>query len=589
MIWRFFFSVLFSCSAAATALSQDAGTAIEQPNFVILLIDDAAFMDLGVYGGEARTPNIDALAARGMMFTRYYTSPLCSPSRAMLLTGLDNHEAGIGTIGEIITPEQRGQPGYTLQLEEGVTTIAERLRSGGYRTLMTGKWHLGHTPDALPSAHGFDRSFALDASGADNWEDKAYMPYYQEAPWYENGEAASLPDDFYSSEFIVDRMIDYIAETDRDQPFFAYLGFQAIHIPVQAPPEFTANYNGVYDDGWQALRERRWLRAKSLDLIPEGAKLAPMREPLRPWASLSAEEQAVYAARMEVNAGMLEAMDYHIGRFIEQLKNDGLFENTVFIVTSDNGPEHSRGDNDWRLRLWMKLNGYHIDEEGIGEEGSWGFIGPEWAMAAASPGNLFKFYAAEGGIHVPLIVAGPGISAGMRQDAMANVIDIAPTLVDLAGIGTELPDARPMSGRSLAPLLRLETDSVYGETDAVAVEVSGNSAFIRGDYKITRNQRPFGNGTWRLYDLKADPGEVTDLSSAEPERLADMIAAYEAYADRVGVIPVPEGFNSQLQIAKNTQMRQLKAYWWILLIAAALIIAVLGLFFWGVRRLLRRT
>lgn len=589
MILRFLFSVLFSCSAAATALSQDGGTAIEQPNFVILLIDDAAFMDLGVYGGEARTPNIDALAARGMMFTRYYTSPLCSPSRAMLLTGLDNHEAGIGTIGEIITPEQRGQPGYTLQLEEGVTTIAERLRSGGYRTLMTGKWHLGHTPDALPSAHGFDRSFALDASGADNWEDKAYMPYYQEAPWYENGEAASLPDDFYSSEFIVDRMIDYIAETDRGQPFFAYLGFQAIHIPVQAPPEFTANYDGVYDDGWQALRERRWLRAKSLGLIPEEAKLAPMREPLRPWASLSAEVQAVYAARMEVNAGMLEAMDHYIGRFIEQLKNDGLYENTVFIVTSDNGPEHSRGDNDWRLRLWMKLNGYHIDEEGIGEEGSWGFIGPEWAMAAASPGNLFKFYAAEGGIHVPLIVAGPGISAGMRQDAMANVIDIAPTLVDLAGIGAELPDARPMSGRSLVPLLRLQTDSVYGETDAVAVEVSGNSAFIRGDYKITRNQRPFGNGTWRLYDLKDDPGEVTDLSSAEPERLADMIAAYEAYADRVGVIPVPEGFNSQLQIAKNTQMRQLKAYWWILLIAAALIIAVLGLFFWGVRRLLRRT
>ena len=170
---------LLCLAAISTCPAGSAQQSMERPNFVILLIDDAAFMDLGFYGGEARTPNIDALAARGMMFTRYYTSPLCAPSRAMLLTGIDNHQAGVGTIGEIITPEQRGQPGYSLELEPGVLTLASRLKPEGYRTLMTGKWHLGHSETALPSAHGFDRSFALDASGADNWEDKPYMPYYR--------------------------------------------------------------------------------------------------------------------------------------------------------------------------------------------------------------------------------------------------------------------------------------------------------------------------------------------------------------------------------------------------------------------------
>ncbi|WP_233356160.1 arylsulfatase [Henriciella aquimarina] len=592
---RIFLAVFFTCLARmataplqAGAQEEETGAPPQQPNFVILLIDDAAFMDLGVYGGEARTPNIDALAARGMMFTRYYTSPLCAPSRAMLLTGMDNHRAGVGTIGEIITKEQKGEPGYSLELEPGVLTIAARLKAAGYRTLMTGKWHLGHEPDSLPSAHGFDRSFALDASGADNWEDKPYMPYYREAPWYENGETASLPDDFYSSRFIVDRMIDYLGETEADKPFLAYLGFQAIHIPVQAPPEFTANYDGVYDEGWQALREHRWQTAKSLGLIPATAKLEPMPSDLRPWAALDEDEQALYAARMEVNAGMLEAMDHHVGRLIEHLKQQGLYENTVFIVTSDNGPEPSRGDNDWRLKLWMKFHGYHLGTDDIGEAGSWAFIGPEWSMAAASPGNLFKFYSAEGGIHVPLIIAGPGIAAGMRQGALANVTDLAPTLLDLAGATAPMEEAKPMTGRSLAGLLRGEAQSVYGPEDPLAIEVSGNSALIRGDHKITRNQRPFGDGEWRLYDVKADPGEVHDLSDAEPELMQSMLADYETYAREAGVIPVPDGFNSRKQISRNTMKRQLRSYWWILVGALILLAGLVALVWMGVRRLVRR-
>ena len=361
----------------------------DSPNVVIILVDDAALMDLGVYGGEARTPNIDAMAARGAMFLQYRTSPLCSPTRAMLLTGLDNHMTGVSTIPEVLPEEHKGQPGYTMALEPGVLTLADRLRAAGYRTLMSGKWHLGEAAEEMPHNHGFDRSFSLAASGADNWEDKSYMPYYSDAPWWEDGVEASLPDDFYSSEFIVDKMIEYLEATNDAQPFFAYLPFQAIHIPVQAPPEYIAKYDGVYDDGWNALRQARYERAQELDLFLPGAPLAPMPEDARTWQSLSEEDKDLYTSMMEVNAAMLEAMDFHIGRFVEYLKAEGKFENSIFVVTSDNGPEYNRGDEDWRLKLWQAMNGYNIDPNRAGLEGSWGFIGPEWAAAAASPGSLY--------------------------------------------------------------------------------------------------------------------------------------------------------------------------------------------------------
>ena len=198
--------------AIATALlaSLLPGQALAQPirpNILVVLVDDAALMDFGVYGGEARTPNIDALAKKGALFSRHRASPFCAPSRAMLLTGLDNHTAGIGTIAEVLPQEFKDQPGYTMALEPGVVTLAQRLKAGGYRTMTTGKWHLGHGPGELPVDHGFDRSFILDASGADNWKDQPYLPYYREAPWFEGREEALLPDEFYSSSFLFDQMI----------------------------------------------------------------------------------------------------------------------------------------------------------------------------------------------------------------------------------------------------------------------------------------------------------------------------------------------------------------------------------------------
>lgn len=548
------------------------------PNVVLILVDDAALMDFGAYGGEAHTPNIDALASAGTQFSSYHTSPLCSPSRAMLLTGIDNHRTGVATIEEVLPPEQRGKPGYSLRLEPGVLTIAERLKGAGYRTYMTGKWHLGHGEGDLPSAHGFDRSFALDASGADNWEKKPYMPYYREAPWFEDGKPADLPEDFYSSKFMVDRMIDYIdADKSAAEPFFAYVAFQAVHIPVQAPREFTAHYEGKFDAGWQVLREARWARAKALGLIPQDAPLAAMPDTMRDWASLSAEDKAIFSKAMAVYSGMLEAMDFHIGRLIEHLKARGVYENTIFIVTSDNGPEPSDPVHATGMNVWMALNGYDWDAATLGEKGSLAFIGPEWAQAVASPSRLYKFYTTEGGLRVPFIIAGPGIVPAKKTGAAAFVTDVTPTILDFAGVSAEAkPDAVAITGRTLRGVLDGSSEQAHPADTPVGFEVAGNAALYRGGYKLVRNGPPLGDNQWRLYDLARDPGETNDLSTSEPERLAAMLADYKSYQQEMGVLDLPPGYDVQQQIKRNAIAKQLGFYWWVLVLAGVVVVGLVG-------------
>lgn len=440
-------------AAAAPVLAQEA-----RPNIVVILADDVGFSDLGAYGSEISTPNIDALAARGALFSNFHASPVCAPSRAMLLTGMTSHLAGVGNLPETLPPEHQGAPAYLGRLADDVVTVAALLQRAGYRTAVTGKWHLGHTPSALPPSHGFDRSFVLDASGADNWEQRSYLPIYSDAPWFEDGEPAVLPEDFYSSQFIVDKAIDYIEEGEgASEPFFAYLAFQAIHIPVQAPREFVEKYEDVYAEGWEALRRARFEGVVARGLMPEDVELGPMPDGLRAWESLTDEEKALFAKSMAVNAGMLEAMDHHIGRFIDHLKQRGDYENTVFFVLSDNGPEPNAPSDIPGFSQWLWWEGYSRDVETLGEKGTYAFIGPEFASAAASPGAFFKLYAGEGGIRVPFIVAGPGIPAAGHVADFSFITDIAPTILELANVD-QLSDVdgravKPMTGRSLMPLL----------------------------------------------------------------------------------------------------------------------------------------
>lgn len=550
-----------------------------KPNVVLILVDDAGLMDFEPYGGEAKMPTLSSLAEKGVMFTNYRTSPLCSPSRAMLLTGIDNHQTGVASIPELLPAQHQGKPGYTMHLESGVKTLADQLKNAGYRTYMTGKWHMGSEIGDLPVSHGFDRSFVLDASGADNWEQKPYIPYYDTAPWFEDDKPATLPDDFYSSQFIVDKMIDYIGQhKGPEQPFFAYLAFQAIHIPIQAPKEFIEQYQGKYDQGWHVLRHKRWQKAQALGLIPSGAPLKPMPENFRQWDTLSDEERRYYSKAMAVNAAMLAAMDHHINRLITWLKAHNKFDNTLFVVTSDNGPEFNDIAQATAIDLWYLTSGYHKDIEGMGERGSLVSIGPEWALAAASPSDKFKFYTTAGGIRVPLIMMGPSLQQGQTTDAFSLVTDITPTILDVLNI--HLPPVQPnehivaMTGRSLKPILHGQANAVYAPDEAIGMEVGGNEALFKGAYKISRNLPPHGDGVWRMYDLSIDPGETHNLTKEKPDLFQAMQADYRQYALDVGVLAMPKDFDSMKQVTINSSKQYLKANWLVILLTSLVVLLI---------------
>lgn len=552
------FGRILSLGTALLAFSPvPVGAEEARPNIVVILVDDVGFSDFGAYGSEIATPNIDALAERGALFSNFHASPICAPSRAMLMTGVDSHLAGVGNLPESLPLEHRGSPAYLGHLAEDVVTVASRLQAAGYRTTMVGKWHLGHeTPEMLPPAHGFDRSFALDASGADNWEKRSYLPIYDTAPWFEDGKPADLPDDFYSSKFIVDKTIEYLGESRTSgRPFFSYLSFQANHIPVQAPREFVDKYVGVYDKGWHELRRSRLAGVVSKGLVAEDTVLGPMPAGLKEWDALSEEERKALAMNMAVHAGMLEAMDHHVGRFISHLKETGEYENTVFFVVSDNGPEPNAPTDTAGFAQWLWWVGYSRDLDRLGEKGTYAFIGPEFASADAAPGAFFKLHAGEGGIRVPFIVSGAGVPALGNVDGFSFITDIAPTILGLAGVqaGGEF-EGRPvkeMTGRSLLPVLRGEAASPYSENDAVGMEAAGNVALFRGSYKLVRNMPPYGDGEFYLYDIAADPGETNDLRDAEPERFAAMMKEYEDYSASVGVLEVPEGYEQMKQLTIN--------------------------------------
>jgi arylsulfatase/uncharacterized sulfatase len=392
-----------------------------------------------------------------------------------------------------------------------------------------------------------------------------------------------MPAEFYSSELLVDRMIEYLgADAEQREPFFAYLAFQAVHIPVQAPAEFTARYDGRFDAGWETLRRERWQRARDLGLVPADAPFAPAPAGLRAWDELGDDERRIYAKSMAVYAGMLEAMDHHIGRLLAWLEASGQLANTVVVVSSDNGPEPSDPVHTPGMNVWMALNGYSWDVATLGERGSLAYIGPEWAAAVSSPASLFKFYATEGGIRVPLVLAGPGVAPGTRVGTPTFVTDVAPTILEMAGVAAEGGVA--MTGRSLGPVLRGETARAHPADAPVGIEVSGNAALFKGDLKLVRNLPPWGDGAWHVYDIARDPGEITDLAPTRPELAAELRRDYDAYAHEMGVLPLPDGYDIHHQVVSNTRKRLLGQH--AVALAGITLVLVAGLALLG-RRLFR--
>ena len=531
----------------------------QQPNIILILADDLGFTDIAPYGSEISTPSLTALASEGISFTNYHTAASCAPSRAMLLTGVDNHRAGVASIPEAIPPEQSGFDNYQGVLGNNVVTVASLLEASGYHTYMAGKWHLGKERHQLPSRRGFEKTVAMADTGADNWEQKPYIPIYKKANWFADGEEMVLPEDFYSSRFLIDKTIEFIDSNLEDgRPFFAYLPFQAVHIPVQAPQEFIDQYMGVYDVGWEQLREDRLTKALELGVVGQGTEMVEMST-TEDWEALPDERKRYEAKRMAVYGGMVTAMDFHIGRLIEYLKATGQYDNTLFVFTSDNGSEVSGTPDPLNgpARFFVKSQGYTSEYETLGLKGSFNSISPSFASASASPLAFYKFYAGEGGLRVPLIIAGQSIAVkGELNHALSHVTDITPTILSLAGV--KAPDGRfggrpveAIVGRNLMPLIRGDVDRVYAEDEAIGYEVGGNAALFRGDHKIVMNRGPVGDSKWHLYNIVSDPGETEDLADAMPERMLVMSQAYEQYVLENGVLPVPIGYEQVYQIGIN--------------------------------------
>ncbi len=574
-------AVAASCTASAAAPPA-------RPNILVVLFDDVGFTDFGAYGSTSRTPNIDRLARRGTMLSRYYTSPFCGPSRAMLLTGMDNHQTGMGTLVETVKPELRASPGYTMKWSRSQKTIGTLLSSAGYQTYVAGKWGIGETGANLPNEFGFDRSYVMDATGGSNYDRKPYLPGYDKVHWYENGKPIELPADFYSSRSLVDKLIDYIDQGDTKRPFFAYLSLQAVHMPVQAPKNFIAAYDGQFDTGWDAMRQQRYQRAIALGLVPASTRLAPAPAAHRTWASLSADQQAHAARKMQVNAGMMAAADFHIGRLLKHLADTGQLENTIVIVTSDNGPE--AGDTEFSglagvaAGVLNRVEGFDTSPGNLGQSGSLTAIGPEWASVSAAPFNLYKFYASEGGLRVPLVVAGPGIAAQGIVHAPVHVADLVPTLLAAGGVGY---DPAGFYGRNVLPVLTGASKASYAPDEGFGFEVSGNAALFRGQWKITRNFPPRGDGQWRLFDISVDPGEITDLSKQQPQLFKGMLAGYTAYARNVGVVELGPEDSAIKELTGKLAAKVLHKYWPYLLAMALGLVAILYLLLRLARKALR--
>lgn len=543
--------VALTIALACLSVSAAGG---ERPNIVLILLDDVGYSDLGAFGGEITTPNLDALALKGVRFSNFHTASSCAPTRAMLLTGVSSHSAGIGSMRELMPLSHRGEPGYRGVLNDRVTTIATDFRAAGYRTAVAGKWHVGHERENLPPARGFDDSFIQADSGSDNFELRPYLPMTPEANWYDNGRRLeTLPPDFYSSTGFTDRIINFLSDTEGEEaPFFAYLAYQANHTPLQSPAEFLERYRGRYAEGWAAVRQKRIARLREQGFFGAEAEFADGPSQAS-WEALSDDERYFEARRMQAYAAMATAMDHEVGRLLSYLRETGQYDNTVFVVLSDNGAVANEPyDNPVGAR-WLRSR-FHRDVERLGEKGSWVAAGRHWGRVANTPLAGVKFSASEGGVRVPLFVSGvPGAASGEISKDFVYVTDIAPTMLALAGISpARSREEPPMTGASLLPHLTGARDHASADNRTVGYEFSGGAALYRGDYKLVRNVPPHGDREWRLFNLARDPGETRDLAATEPARFASMQDEYRRWADANGVLEMPEDYSLVSQVVINT-------------------------------------
>jgi arylsulfatase len=545
-------TILAGALVPAEALAQ---TKDKRPNVLLIVADDLGYSDVGAYGGEIKTPNLDALARRGVRATNFTVGPACSPTRAMMLTGADNHVAGLGNMAEFLGPQQKGKPGYEGHLNDRVGSVATLLRDTGYHTYMAGKWHLGEEPAQWPAVKGFERDFTLLQGGGSNWPDMLYPnPAHPHLTFTRNGKLVEkLPDHYFSSAAYADFIMEAVDEHKSDgKPFFAYLSFQAVHAPFAAPDDWLDRYKGQYDKGYDVLRAERLARMKQMGLVGTTVTPFPRLPSIPAWDTLTPEQQKLSARKMEIYAAMLANMDFHIGRVLDHLKRLGKLDHTLVIFLSDNGAEAEEFDAlvgkvfSAEAKGWLEKT-FDRRPENWGKKGSIVDYGPAWAQVGSVPFSFHKAYPTEGGIRAPLIVAGPGVKqSGNLSHAVLHVTDVVPTLLDLAGAkhpsqkaGSQLV---PIRGKSLVPLLTGRAKAVRTEQDWLGWELFGNRAIRQGDWKLVYLSKGAGGpGDWQLFNLRNDPGETRDLSKDNPGKRRALLTLWDEYVKANGVILTDDG------------------------------------------------
>jgi arylsulfatase len=507
-----------------------------RPNVVLILADDLGYSDIGCYGSEIRTPNLDRLGHGGLRLSQFYNTARCSPSRASLLTGLHPHQTGIG----ILTNED-GPGGYPGSLNNRCTTVAELLTRAGYATSLSGKWHLSsrlrEPAESWPTRRGFAKFFGtFSGSGS----------YYSPATLHRGEKDASadaLDPEFYYTDAISENAAEFIGkQAAAGSPFFAYVAYTAPHWPLHAPETDIASYDGVYDVGWDELRSRRLERLRAEGLLADESPLSERDPSQRPWSE--APNKAWEARRMQVYAAQVERMDRGIGRILDQLVASGVWEDTLVIFLSDNGgcaealplggdvesfrsrssmvPETTRAGRELRIG-----NDPEIDP---GPEDTYASYGPAWANLSNTPFRLYKRWVHEGGISAPFIAHWPagGLTGGHVVHTPFQLTDVLPTILECTSADYR-PDVLPLEGRSMLPALHCDP---AGEA-TLFWEHIGNAAIRRGPWKLVREYP----GPWELYNMKTDRSELSDVAASHPELVAELADEYEQWAQRVGVIP----------------------------------------------------
>jgi len=521
----------------------------EKPNILLIVADDMGYSDLGCFGGEISTPNIDALAARGLRATDFYVAPSCSPTRSMLLAGTDNHLAGIGNMAEWIGPTQQGQPGYEGYLNTCVVTVASLLRNAGYHTYMAGKWHLGEKPDQWPTARGFERDLSLLQGAGSHWSDMlGLLPSEPKVTYTCNGEPLKeLPADYYSSKGLTDFIIQNIDENRQDgRPIFAYLAYQAPHGPLAVPDGWRDRYKGRYDKGYDVIRAERLARQKKLGITGQDVVTFPRLPNIPAWDKLTEEQRRLAARKMELYAAMVEYMDDQIGRLIGHLRKADKYDNTLIVFISDNGAAgEDMGELVAKLapeaKDWFDKT-FDNRPENWGRPGSCIEYGPVWAQVSSVPFRLYKGVVADGGIRAPLIVSGPGVQhRGAIDHSVLHVMDIVPTFLESAAV--DHPGRRPGSkvalpqGKSMWSLLAGREKAFRADSDWLGWELFGNRAIRQGDWKLLYLlEGAGGTGDWQLFKLKDDPAEMHDLSATHPEKREAMLKLWDEYVKTNNVI-----------------------------------------------------